>query len=87
MYHQDRVHPSLPFRYIKIFKERSVQWALFFANHPDLLTPRAATLWASCLFAVDGLIIAGSDKSVNTARDIIFLAVFMLLIGLLLKFF
>nr|DAZ17307.1 MAG TPA: hypothetical protein [Caudoviricetes sp.] len=27
------------------------------ANHPGLHMPRAATSWASCLFAVDGLII------------------------------
>ena len=27
------------------------------ANHPGLRMPRAATSWASCLFAVDGLII------------------------------
>lgn len=27
------------------------------ANHPGLRMPRAATSWASCLFAVDELII------------------------------
>jgi len=60
---------------------------LLLANHPHLHTPGAATAWASCLFAVDGLIIAGSDKSVNTAGDIIFPAVFMLLIGMVIKIF
>jgi hypothetical protein len=47
--------------------------------------PWAATSWASCLFAADVFIIAGSDKSVNTARDILYPAVLMLLIDLILK--
>nr|DAT42207.1 MAG TPA: hypothetical protein [Caudoviricetes sp.] len=44
---------------IQIVKELSVLRGAFFipANHPGLRMPRAATSWASCLFAVDGLII------------------------------
>lgn len=44
---------------IQIVKELSVLRGAFFisANHPGLRMPRSATSWASCLFAVDGLII------------------------------
>nr|DAL27551.1 MAG TPA_asm: hypothetical protein [Caudoviricetes sp.] len=39
---------------IQIVKEQSVPCGAFFipANHPGLRMPRAATSWASCLFAV-----------------------------------
>ncbi|WP_392738560.1 hypothetical protein AB3M75_21960 [Serratia ureilytica] len=30
------------------------------ANHPDLHAPRAATSWASCLFAVDDVILGNA---------------------------
>ncbi|RJY02623.1 hypothetical protein D3I93_02275 [Serratia marcescens] len=35
------------------------------ANHPDLRVPRAATSWASCLFAADGITLRYLKFKVN----------------------
>ncbi|EAW9008147.1 hypothetical protein NL87_18310 [Salmonella enterica] len=39
------------------------------ANHPGLRMPRAATSWASCLFAVDVKTIYTKNVYVNTKKE------------------